>query len=118
MQQKILTKNEIIDLIHDKDVDDFYLDLSRDKNKETLEKYDISVEDAIGYVKELTVNHYDRREKCDDSNFNIDYWYIFHLVTFIDSYDGFSDRVRLFIRIGLFKDSVILCIRSFHEDDW
>ena len=92
---------QIIEMIRNASNDDFEIVNDREKNWKTISKYRLRSRYIIKIVKELDINNFDRTEKCNDKNYNVDYWYRFKIIERLEAFDGIEDLVRLFIRIGI-----------------
>ena len=108
---------QIIELIRNASYDDFEIVTDREKNWKTISKYRLCSSFIIEIVKELEINNFDRSEKCNDKNYNVDYWYRFKINERLEAFDGIEDLVKLFIRIGIQNNKFKIIVRSFHDDD-
>ena len=118
MTSDCMTPYGMINRIQNSNYDDFEIDLDRDKNYDTMIKYDLTPDDIVDILKTLYLSNYRLFEECEDQKYDVDYWFHFHKnVNIYNDQIGESVSFRMFIRVGILNYNNKIMVRSCHEDD-
>lgn len=118
--EKRLTATEVISKIATYGDKDFVLSMDRDKNEDTINKYKLTSEDIIYYIRHLTVNNKPHCIENKDKRYKTKYLYEFKknpIITIEDEYGDFVS-VSMFFKVGFHSNKSIIYGVSFHEDDF
>lgn len=117
--EKKLTPSQVINKIKEFSDDEFVLSLDRDKNEDTMTIYDISTDDIIYYIRQLTLYNKPHCIKNNDKRYKTDYLYEFqkNMNVVLKDNDGNDKLVSMYFKIGFHRNKHIIYGVSFHEDD-